>query len=762
MIQDVIHYREQVMARANKALDAVWPSRLGEEFVKESLLAIEELMKIAHQMKANDFSRIEQSRTYRFIGCMYSDLMPAKGKDMLLKASEAYQTAEHLLEGQSDELEQAKLYFNFANTLRLIDPNDVDRLSRARKYLLVARAYFATHAPEFLAQADDALHSVEALLSAAPIAGSINRSISEMAGLREKLAAGGDVGEIAGKMNTLMKSDGGITGIMARLSGVIEMLPEGLKKGEKFKEIREQIKAINEKAAESGEMDPQNKQILTLLAERLRSDSEKGIVGKDHAAGLRDLLADVGNILAGDENDINALLNKRQKMGEMTGSMFEAAHYLSHGIERPRKGTRAAGLVELNWLLRRYLLEEMFRTEKGEEERRELLDLNLRAARLDRRIYETGNDDSAASTIEREVLRPLAMAIRNFSARMNTMPAKPVWKVSNSAADTNAVFHSGPANGLVFFTEVCRRFGLSIIAEPIGETYATARWNQMHKTLLAIFDLRASDGRVMAHVMYELGIALTLGKPVLVAVAENQTVPFDIDINPVVIKKRNEDYTALAMAIDQTIARMHPAYREGGVQKTLEFVLGSYKRPHPNIYVDQTLRILSGLHDSPDPLAVTRTLSKLFDYLKDGETMLINPVWPPVFPETGKPMLFHVMPFGPAWADRAREVVRAVCNKAGIEYIRGDEENDPHVIRSIWMAIARSTHVLVDITGFNPNVALELGIAHTLGKNVKMMCQGDPAINVFKSISRFRIAGYDNARFEETLGSEVYDFLKHK
>ena len=43
---------------------------------------------------------------------------------------------------------------------------------------------------------------------------------------------------------------------------------------------------------------------------------------------------------------------------------------------------------------------------------------------------------------------------------------------------------------------------------------------------------------------------------------------------------------------------------------------------------------------------------------------------------------------------------------------------DPDIVRSIWDEICTATYVVCDLTALNPNVTLELGIVHTLGRNV--------------------------------------------
>lgn len=759
MGQDLIQRREQAIARADKALDAVWPHRLGHDYVNEMQWTIHELEIIANEMEAKGFDLVEQSRTYRLLASLYADLEPSIGKEMLIKAKKFYKIAETLLIDQSDDLERAKLNFNFGNTLRLIDPNDIEQLQEANKYLLAARVFFVVHAPQYLTQTDEALKSIENLLKIAPLANTVKKNTDDMTALQKKLDAGDNINDIHEKAKEVMKRGGGAAGMVGQLQAIIDALPAGLRRSGKFTDIQNQMQELTKQVIGNDKMSPEVKQIWLLLNHRLKKDLSDNSVSRERAESLSGMLEEFGRILSGDEKDINAMLEKAQRLREFIDGKFEMNHYLSHELERPPVNSRAAILVELNWQLRRYLLEEMNRPEKGEEESKEALDLNLRASRVDKRIHEAGADNTQAMILEKEELRPLSLAIRNFSARMNTMIAKPVWLIANVPLDTNAVFYSGSMKGQPFIAGVCRRSGLEIIAEPRGESYASARWEQLQKAIIAVFDLRVNDGLDMAAVNYELGIALTLGKPIVLLIAEGQTLPFDVEIEPIVFTGETKDDFAISAAIDKSVVWTYPRPHADASVKTLEYILSLYKRPQQNIYVDQTLRILSVFQKSPDPLSITRTLLKFFDYLKDGETMLIHPLWSQVYPEDKKLRLFHVMPYSPTWADNVAQTVREVCEVNDVKYVRGDEVDDANVIRSIWHEIAQATHVLVDLTGFNPNVALELGIAHTLGKKILIAGQGDAKSFVFKSISKFRVHSYEFTRIKETLGKELNKFL---
>jgi len=760
MGQDLIKRRQQIMDRADRALTAAWPERKGESYVHEMCSAVKELEAIAAQMRAEGFDLVEQSRTYRHLGSVYADLAPALGKEMLVKAKAAYQAAETLLEGQSDELERAKLNFNFANTLRQIDPNDIEQLQESKQRLLDARAYFAMSAPQYLAQVDAALQSVESLLKIAPLANAVKQNTVDMGALEKELAAGGKVSEIAEKAHEVMKRGGGVAGMVGRLQTIIDTLPDDQTQSEKLAELQKQMQDLTKQVLGNKKMTPEEKQVWSLLAQRLKSEVGVGNVSQDRAETLSGVLEEFGRAMSGNEkDDVEALRAKLQRMREFIDSKFEMTHYLSHGIKRPPAGSRAAELVELNWQLRRYLLEEMNRPEKGEEEGKEALDLNMRASRIDRRIYEAEADNTRAMTVEKEELRPLALAVWNYSARMYSMPAQPIWHSAKVSVDTNAVFYSGPSKGKTSIAAVCRRSGLEIMSAPRGESYAGARWKQLQQAVTAVFDLRVTDGPDLASVTYELGIALTIGKPIVVLVSEDQAMPFDVDIDPVALTAGPEDDAALVSSIDRSVVWTYPRPRENASLKTLEYILSMYQRPQQNVCVDQTLRMLAELRKAPDSLAITRTLVKFFDYLNDGETMLIRPHWSPVYPDENNLRLFHVMPFRPKWADEVAAITRQISESAGVIYVRGDEVKEPNVIRSIWEEIARATHVLVDLTGFNANVALELGIAHTLGRKVLMVGQEKTVDLLFPSIQKLRVQSYDKKRLEETLGKEVREFL---
>lgn len=78
---------------------------------------------------------------------------------------------------------------------------------------------------------------------------------------------------------------------------------------------------------------------------------------------------------------------------------------------------------------------------------------------------------------------------------------------------------------------------------------------------------------------------------------------------------------------------------------------------------------------------------------------------------------FVIMPFGPGFDDRFKTVYAPAINDAGLQPLRADSLSKPSsIIEDIWRSIKQSVLLLADLTGQNPNVFYELGLAHAIGK----------------------------------------------
>ena len=139
---------------------------------------------------------------------------------------------------------------------------------------------------------------------------------------------------------------------------------------------------------------------------------------------------------------------------------------------------------------------------------------------------------------------------------------------------------------------------------------------------------------------------------------------------------------------------------------------------------------------------------------------LLRPSWPGAYPDPAAAQCFHVMPFGPSWADDVREHARAVCGELGLVYRRGDEADDGRIIHAIWEDLCRAHVVIADLTGANLNVLIELGMAHAIGRPVVAVEQhGQPGICP-KNIEKLRVLEYaDPAGLASVLTSRIPGML---
>jgi len=76
-----------------------------------------------------------------------------------------------------------------------------------------------------------------------------------------------------------------------------------------------------------------------------------------------------------------------------------------------------------------------------------------------------------------------------------------------------------------------------------------------------------------------------------------------------------------------------------------------------------------------------------------------------------------LMPFDDSPLKRVfREAIAPAVSAAGLEPVRADRSAQPKIVEYIWTLLNESRIVIAEVSGSNPNVLYELGIAHTIGK----------------------------------------------
>ena len=106
-----------------------------------------------------------------------------------------------------------------------------------------------------------------------------------------------------------------------------------------------------------------------------------------------------------------------------------------------------------------------------------------------------------------------------------------------------------------------------------------------------------------------------------------------------------------------------------------------------------------------------------------------------------------VMPFEDKLANEIyRLSTKTICNSFDLDIKRADElfTTNP-VLDDIISTIEKSIITIVDISGGNPNVFYELGIAHIFKQNQTIIITQDEYANVPSDIKHFRIIKYEDS-----------------
>ncbi len=122
-------------------------------------------------------------------------------------------------------------------------------------------------------------------------------------------------------------------------------------------------------------------------------------------------------------------------------------------------------------------------------------------------------------------------------------------------------------------------------------------------------------------------------------------------------------------------------------------------------------------------------------------------------------MCFVIMPFTETWSDRIYKLLKKIVNSLGYECIRADDVYGSIVLKDIWQKINEAGFIIADLSKRNPNVYYELGIAHTLGKNIIPLLQRGEIIPFNQQA--FRILIYeDNMDGAEILQEQLPQWIK--
>ena len=346
-------------------------------------------------------------------------------------------------------------------------------------------------------------------------------------------------------------------------------------------------------------------------------------------------------------------------------------------------------------------------------------------------------DDEALAQLKFTLLRAAARSRHELAMARHALIARPLWESVEYMPQVNAIACCGALDLQRQLADALAPRQLTVLNTGRLQNHGQARWDELNGCHVAVFDLRGASrieqlaagrpkrARELTAAAYELGLAFALGKPLVVVCEPDEAMPFDIDLAPLALDGSADDATRLQQAVDEAFYLPQRGGRRSSIAESIAF-LARLAEGHARRQVFEGMGWLDPAQ-ARDPAGFVAAAEQLMAALPAPPWRLLRPAWPAAYPDEGQKRCFHVMPFGPDWANEARDVAREACKARGWIYRRGDEAEEGRIIHAIWDDLCRASVVLVELGDANLNVMIELGMAHAIGRPVLAVLRRDPA-----------------------------------
>lgn len=513
--------------------------------------------------------------------------------------------------------------------------------------------------------------------------------------------------------------------------------------------------AIRARLAEALTHNSDEATTMGLMQQLFEAESRDGNIAPEREAALRAVLPEATHLMTEQPQDTMSAIANIAQVRQLMDRVSDAVLDPSFDSPGPASGSRPAHVVELFKRTETYVLAEATRANKSEGENDAIAKLQARCVSLKQDIRGLKSEQEANS-LEWEALRRLATDVRNYSLRNHLTIANPFWPSPPLPVEVNGVFMAGDEKVAGMVLNACQVRGLKLFSDVPNKDYAQNRWDQIRSCGVAVFDITrylnkraemSDDDRArVGAICYEMGIAMTLGKSVVIVGRKlngEEQRPFDVDIQPVWLTgDDSKDSAAVIDAIDNAIYGQQRGGAESSVGRSIQCVR-ELLESSPNSIAQRAVNLLTN-DLVADPIGAGLVLRQVLGFLGPDSPQMIFPAFPGVYSKSGAKEVFHVMEFG-EHTETAHRVTKEACEAAHVKYVRGDTNLTPNVIRSVWDGIGNASHIVVDMTRFNPNVTFELGIAQTLGRKVLMIRRDALSYRYFPNIFRIRMNDYSNS-----------------
>jgi hypothetical protein len=363
---------------------------------------------------------------------------------------------------------------------------------------------------------------------------------------------------------------------------------------------------------------------------------------------------------------------------------------------------------------------------------------------------------------ERDSLRHTVQALRLHHRRGHLMVARPIWPTGPAGAvrpNPGLVVLAGAAEAVHHAVTLACQDRLLQVAAPAapGTDLAQAQWQALQAASLVVLDLSSADPQVY----YQLGQAYALGSELLLLAQRGTQLPFDVAQAVLRYDTAADLAAALPAALDAALYGVQTLGLSGLMHHGLKHCRALVAQALADVESEgldsdatagHSAMLLQQLQASAtQPLDFAAALEQLLAQLGNSRLVLLHPRWPGRYPPSSTPgtgaparRCFVVMPFSTqlTHTQALYQQLHSALAAQGVHVVRGDAALGQDIVASIWDETARASHVLVDLTGYNPNVCLELGMADAMGRDTWLMGVAGTAEARFAAIDKRRIHSY--------------------
>lgn len=122
---------------------------------------------------------------------------------------------------------------------------------------------------------------------------------------------------------------------------------------------------------------------------------------------------------------------------------------------------------------------------------------------------------------------------------------------------------------------------------------------------------------------------------------------------------------------------------------------------------------------------------------------------------------FVAMPFDSLFQTYYEQVIRPAVEELGLKCIRGDEiYSRPQIMADIWKSIRTARLVIAELTGKNPNVFYEVGLAHAIGKPLILLTRNEDDVPFDLKALRYRYYDVNDPLWGDNLRKAIQSMVR--